>query len=282
MSKTDPTRFISSDTTQPVWYTLDAHIGPPSDTLSGAEVDVTPLPISFFTTSKRKEPKQEPALRYEVDNDWLLGSFALLLLLIVVLRLTWRQHIADLFRAMVFPSAPTGENRVFGFYINSFSVIFMVIYGIAFSLLALSVASALHANNLIYLSHEPLLFFLFAAGFIALLSVKIALSWLVDQVFQTRDAGQTYRDHLLLSAFTSAAIITPLVVVDAFSSSPIPLFVTLLLMLSLLMVRLFRTLRLGMMLTPFSFLHNILYFCTLEIIPLVLAGKGVDLFLAGS
>jgi len=238
-------------------------------------------PARFFSGQTVKLPFREPVVKTQPFNDWLYGSFALILLIIVILRLTWYRQIAQLFRSMVFPSKGASDTRVYEFRVNSFTVLFAIIYCMTYSLMVLGVAERLGPGAGIEPEKEfiPLLFFLVAAGFLMLLLVKLALAWGVARVFQVREAGQAYRDHLLLSAFSSAAVMIPLIVVNAFTTSPAFLIVTALLMITLIAVRLIRTVMVASRITPFSYIHIFLYFCTLEIIPLLVIGKGVHVYL---
>jgi hypothetical protein len=282
MNASFSTGFISSDTTRPVWLTHSGITGQPADTVTDAISPITAPPSRFFSGQAVKLPFREPMQKTEPQNDWLYGSFALILLIIVVLRLTWYRQITQMFRSMLFPSKGASDTRVFDFRINSFTVLFAIIYCMTFSLMILGIVERLGPRVGIGLEKEfiPFLFFLVAGGFLLLLLIKLAMAWFVARVFQVREAGQAYRDHLLLSAFSSAAVIIPIIVVNAFSTSPAFLIVAALFMITLILIRLFRTVVAGSHITPFSYLHIFLYFCTLEIIPLLVIGKGVHVYLA--
>jgi hypothetical protein len=269
---------LLGDTTPVVWHTLDlgthtvlCH----NDTLANTPANMPKVHniTDFFPVTVVKKPHQAILHRTYADQDWIYGSFAILLLLIVLIRITWRRELTNLFRAVIFPAKGSAETRPFEFATNSFSVLFMLIYSMTFSFLFISVTNELLFPQHLQTSEMSNLFFIVALGIFALMMLKLLMAWFTARVFQTLDAGQLYRDHLLLSAFTSAAAIIPLMVVNVFTPSMIPLIMALLIMVVSIGLRLFRMIYVGTALTPFSLVHVFLYFCTLEIIPLLLIGN---------
>lgn len=262
----------------PVWFRLD-HLqndttwsGMNIDTLSSASSQNTQQK-HFFTGSTVKILPDPPVQRPRMDQDWLYGSFAILLLMIVVLRLTWPRHINQLLRAIIFPMKDSSEGRLFQFRFDSFSVIFMLIYGMSYSLLLLSLLKDMQWIPQLHPQESAVLFFVFIPGFIGLIGMKWLMASVSASIFGIRQQAAFYKDHLLMSGFVSAALIIPLVVINAFSSSLVFLFIALVIMTISESFRLIRSFHVATGLHGFSYVHIILYFCTLETVPLIIAGK---------
>ncbi len=100
------------------------------------------------------------------------------------------------------------------------------------------------------------------------ISIRIAGS-----VFSTKNAALQYQDHMLISMFTSSTLIVPLLVVNAFSGSKVFLVSSLIILGGVSLVRLVRSLGISFQVTGYSPFHFLLYFCTLEILPLAILGK---------
>lgn len=279
INNVNPANF-SSDSTLPVWQRLTVLTG---DTVAGdhdtSEISLTednPVKntVSFFTDKGQQASGNNPHELPLYDNDWLYGSFAILLFLIVLLRITWPVHLNNLFRSALFPSKGKNENRLFEFRFNSFMVLFLLLYSITYSLLSLSVIVDFKLIPVIMDKEAPVLFFLFSLAFLILISFKILLSRFASWLLSSHDdAGVFYRDHLLVSGFVSSAVLTPLIVVNAFSESAVFLYVAIVLIAVAEIVRVIRSVQAALVQGTFSWFHIFLYFCTLELMPLLIIGK---------
>ncbi len=279
MITNDSTTTAISDSFLPVWYRISLY----NETTDIITSDTSEFTFSssepnqkinhFFTEKPDKIPANSPHSREIADTDWLYGCFAILLFLIVILRITWPVHLKTLFRSAIFPSKGKVENRLFEFRFDSFLVLFLLLYCISYSLLLLAVLVDFNLIPLTSGNQATILFFVFALTFLILIAVKILLSKISSWVFSSGDEGIYYRDHLLLSGFVSAATLIPLVVVNAFSESKGFLFAALAIPVVTEAIRLARSIKSGMDAGTFSYVQIILYFCTLEIIPLLVIGK---------
>lgn len=262
-----------SDTTQPIWYRHEFP-GRSNTLLHDTAIDVNTKPReSFFNTSQSPTTELKPVSMTVADKDWLYGSFAIVLLMIVVLRLLYPLRINKLFRTLLFPGKGKPDDRLFEFRFDLFTIFFIVIYSITFSLLVISFLNGFSWLPVMKSEETVQLFFMFAVSFCALLVLKIIVSRIAASIFSTKNQSEKYQDHLLVSAFTTSALIIPLIVVNVFSASTAFIFAAAIVLLATLTVRIFRTVSIVLDLGSFSHIHFILYFCTLEIIPLLIIGK---------
>ncbi|HRZ41206.1 MAG TPA: DUF4271 domain-containing protein [Bacteroidales bacterium] len=273
----------------PVWFQLDSLINPAKDT--GAVLSLsdsafqhavdTPTLSLFHATAHQARSNLSPSERKPPEKDWLYGVFALLLIMIVLLRILYARDINRLLRSMLFPSKPGTDNRIFDFRFNLFSILFLLINSLSMGLLVLSFLEGF--AFLPWLSLNPTtassLFFGISGAILLLTGFKILSVRIAGSVFSTGKAAVQYQDHLLASVFTSATLVIPLLVINAFSGSKAFLIASLVILVVIAVVRWVRSFILSFNVTGYSAFHFILYFCTLEILPVLIIGKTVLMWL---
>jgi len=278
MDQHDSTIRPTPENELPVWFLLDVRHQDTAQIVTVPDSATHPPGMSwknphFFKGNTVKILPDPPTVRPHHDQDWLYGSFAILLILIVLLRLTWPRHITRLFRSTLFPSKDNPEGRIFEFKFDSFSLVFMLIYGMTYSLLLVALLKDMQWIPKLQPQESVIMFFLFSLGFIALIGFKWTMAAISSAIFGVKKQGVFYRDHLLISGFVSAALILPFVVINVFSNSLVFLFIALTIMGISESVRLIRSFAAATGIGSFSYVHIIMYFCTLETVPLMIVGK---------
>jgi hypothetical protein len=273
---------------QPVWYRLDSFLVQTStkqvpDSSYASPVGPTSSEVRhFFHSTKTPMLKGNAAEdRRPAENDWLYGSFALILIMIVILRLLYASEVTRLLRSMIFPGKPGTDSRVFEFRFNLFTVLFMLIYSLSLGLLFLPAMELFPKFSLQFSeTHlKTIIFFGTSAAAGLMIFLKIMLVRAAGAVFSTKDSALLYQDHMLISMFSTATLIIPLLVVNAFSSSIVFLVIALFFLAFFSFIRLVRSISISFSTSGYSLFHFLLYFCTLEILPLLILGKGIFLWL---
>jgi hypothetical protein len=286
MNPQDSLPIPPSDSILPIWHRMNFFHDFKPETGDSLPVDsigsnaIAPPP-RFFTGHSVHPNGVEPIPRSQADSDWLYGSFALILFLIVLLRIAWPLQLKALFGAITFRFRSQPENRIFEFKPDLFSIIFMMIYSAIYSLLLMALLQGFNWLPLLHPGEAVQLFFALAFALLLLLIFKIALIAFTSRVFGLTIAGVFYQDHLLASGFISAAFMLPLVVINSFSASMVFVIMALIISIVLTVVRVFRMAGVRVATDSFSYLHFILYFCTLEILPLLIIGKILVIVLMG-
>ena len=273
MEETVFIRFNLSDTVPPVWFSSGI-----ADRLNPILSD-TGLPESikpakeFFFRSELKAIDDYEAPKIIPDNDWIYGSFAIVLLMIVLLRLLYPSRINQLFRTLIFPGKGKPEERNFGLRPDIFTILFFVIYSVSFSLF--TIACIQNFGFAPESFHENLVFFFFVFSmlFILLLLAKLLSARFLSSVFSTQNLSLIYQDQLMVSAFSTAAVILPLIVINTFTASIVIIIFAMIIVAMILTTRIVRLISIISGTRMFSRFHFILYFCTLEIFPLMIIGK---------
>jgi hypothetical protein len=278
MIQADPYQPGVTDDAIPVWLqpgmqTLQAAIR--RDTLISDSLALNTGPVAsprFFTSHTIDQFRPAQQLRNTNESNWLYGSFAIILLMIVLLRIFYPMQIARMLRTTVFPGKGKSDARLFEFRSDTFTLLFLMIYSTSLGLFALSALIGFKWLPASFPDQAPV-FFMISAAFLILLLYKLMVIRITSAIFQTREAGRLYQDHLLLSAFVTSALIIPLVVMNAFSASLVFLISASAIIILMSVVRVIRIATLGFAVESFRYVHFILYFCTLEILPLLLIGK---------
>jgi hypothetical protein len=273
---------------EPVWYRLDSMLMPSpgrdsssiNDTLSLLNPSAQPQHL-FYHAQIHPKTGEIARERKIQEIDWLYGSFSLILIMIVILRLLYASDVNRLLRSMIFPGKPGSDNRIFEFRMNLFTLFFVLIYCIGMGLLLIPALELFSGSSVSDLGQTTNLFFGATALMLLMLLVKIMMIRLAGAVFSTKVAALLYQDHLLLSISSTAALIIPLIVINTFSSSFVFLSVALVILAVNSLVRVYRSFLVSFQTTGYTLFHFLLYFCTLEILPLVILGKGVILWMSG-
>jgi hypothetical protein len=256
---------------QPIYGVPGLHDSVPDDTL--VQIAEPLATRSFFSESATGKSHRHPAPRVSVQNDWLYGSFVIILFMIVLLRIFYPMQISRLLRTAIFPGKGKSDARVFDFKADTFLLLFLAIYSASFGLLVVSFLAGFRWMPDVNPAAQSNLFFLISAGFLLFILFKLFVIWFTSSIFQTRTAGRFYQDHMLMSAFVTSALIIPLVVMNVFSASLVFLISAGVIIAFMALLRFTRILPFGFTIDSFSYIHFILYFCTLEILPLMIIGK---------
>lgn len=286
MNPQDSLPIPLSDSILPIWHRMNflQEFNPePGDSLPVDSIGpkTAAPPPRFFTSQSMHSKDFEPVPRIKTDSDWLYGSFAMILFLIVLLRIAWPLQLKALFGAISFRFRSQPDQRVFEFKPDLFSVIFMLIYSSIYSLLLMSLLQGFNWLPALHPGDAVQIYFICALALLLLLIFKIALIAFTSRVFGLTIAGVFYQDHLLVSGFISAALMLPLVVINAFSASMVFVIMALIISIVLTIARVIRMAGVRVATDSFSYLHFILYFCTLEILPLLIIGKILVVVLMG-
>lgn len=252
------------------------------DTIVSAYDTLPPTQHHTFFLQKGTKGDLDSQPRIQSDIDWWYGSFAIILIVIVFLKLVYARQLNHLLKVFFVPGKISESDRFFPFHFDLFVVLFLLIYCISFALLTVSVVKDFNLIPAFTSTIAINLFFFSALAFFVLLVVKSILVQLVASFFLCRFIGLYYRDLMLASSFVTSAFIVPLIVVNVFSSSLIPIFIALGIVVLFTLYRLFRAVSVSLENKAFSTLHFILYLCTLEALPMILLGKTIQVFLMPS
>jgi len=117
------------------------------------------------------------------------------------------------------------------------------------------------------------LFIVFSIGIILLFLTKTLLEKTLSIIFNTQNTfGQYFSDHLFILGLSSL-IQVPLIIIFVYSGIEFFLWISIGVLVLLWVFRLFRGAIIGIKQTAFSKSFIILYLCSLEILPLIIAYK---------
>ncbi len=283
MTREDYTHQDLQNSTMPVWYRLNL-------TYAGDTNRVMPLPYAlpdstteqtsgrFFTTTD-SHILHLPVPREHTDRDWQYGSFILILIMIVLLRVIYPNQVNNMLRSLIFPGKPSTVARVFEFRFNMYFILFFFIFSMTYGLMLYSLLERFRWGTILPGTMPVILFFGLSLAFALLIILKILMIRVSGRIFSTWDISIIYQDHLLISTFLSSAAIIPLIVINTFSSSNVFLFAAIAFVIVFFITRSIRIFSIGFGSATFSCLHFILYFCTLEILPMLIMGKIITILL---
>ncbi len=208
--------------------------------------------------------------------DFELGLSLVLCFVLLILFISFRKNFFKLFRSIISfksfwdtrRSQPWGELSFF-ILLFSFSV-----FPISFFLSTLAGGW----SAAFYEASFPRVFFIFSVVLILFMALKIAINHIIGLISRKKQlfSDLTYAQLMFFSA--TALVLVPVLLVKEFLDerfAPMLLFLLSIFLLLILCLYFFRTIRLFLQ-EKNNFFFWILYFCTLEILPIIAIFKLLD------
>lgn len=235
------------------------------DTLPEVEAEQS---VHFFTDKGQKEFSE---VEFEPRNtDWVYGSFAGILLLIVLLRIFYLQRIKDLFSTVIsLKKLELFEKEGFIFK-DAFSYIYLLIFSIGFALLLYFSLFEFGYLKDTEESRQTIYFVVLLGGTLIYMFLKTGLILMSGVLFKTIETSVSYAANMLTSAFLNVTVFIPVLVVYYFTEQSFFLYAAISIYSILLTMRIIKSVAIGRSNVIFSLFHLILYICTLEILPVLL------------
>lgn len=235
--------------------------------------DLTQWRVKFGTPEGSLTVSQLKAQR----EVWVIIVIGVLILLFAILRINYSYHLEAMLHAIYSSTVLTQINKAEKFY-NRWAFVFLYVlfgfvYGMFFFLGARSYFTA-------GIGYSPLLYIAISLGVLIYLSVKVFVVKLLGFIFENPLLSKEYNSILFLSYFNAAIFIFPVILAFAFlPNTEINWLFELIffVVFTFFSLQLLRACYYALMTYKFSKFYLFLYFCTLEIGPLLIVVKAVGL-----
>lgn len=228
---------------------------------------------SLFTGHLLSPTHKDPIFRSGTTYYWPVIIMFLVLTLYVMVKLF---DPKKLIKVLVSPFSMQVSKQLFreDYKINKrVSVVLTICFVLVISYL-------LYTTNryfgLILAESPPLNQFFFFVGTITLMyTVKFIVTYLLSQLTASRDLGKEYVFNVFVSCQTVALVVFPLIICLQFSrySTELFLYPAIIVCFLFYLLRLFRGFVISVMEQGVGILYIFLYFCTLEILPVLVLIK---------
>lgn len=227
----------------------------------------------FFTDNKWSESlllNMERAEAIKQPHDWLILAVLGLLIYLVIIKLITGIKFEDFFSGLLKIQSIDevgfeNKSRVSAYVLAPIS---LFVYGF-YSFFIL--------NELFLNFSLDYLFLIFIGILFLLFFIKFVIEKSISLIFNTQKIFKLYFiDHLYILGISSL-IQLPLIIFYFYSEYQIFLWIAFTIMILFWLYRLLRGMTIGLMQTRFSRLYIILYLCSLEILPLIIVIKILDL-----
>lgn len=238
------------------------------------EIDFDKLVSDFLRQSLSKDPRQKGELLPK-GRIWVLGFVAILLLFFAILRQSFSKQLNAIVQSFFSNRILSNLNKEDNVFTSWPFLLLFVQFGFTIGMFFYLVAQ----YEGLALAKDGVQFFLTVSCLIVVLyAAKILLLRLLGFIFEIQKPVSEYVSILYLSYFNTALLFIPLVV--AFALSPLKygtFYVAVALVLSAI-VFVFQLIRAGVNILStyrFSKVYLFLYFCTLEICPILILIKAI-------
>lgn len=222
--------------------------------------------LSSFTKEMPIDKISEITVSDPIMGNWFALTILGLVIYLLLTRLLFSFNMSEIMKGLgkiqsLDVISFDKESRLTGYFLSPLSVF-------TYSFYLYFVINPLYLHlNLDYL------FIIFSIGIILLFLIKILVEKIVSVIFNTQNLfHQYFSDHLFILGLSSL-IQVPLIIIFVYSNIDLFLWISIGILLLLWVFRLFRGLIIGIKQTTFSKSFIILYLCSLEILPLIIAYK---------
>lgn len=238
------------------------------------KMDIKSLVDDFLQQSINKGPRQqgESLARRDV---WVIGVICLLLAVFAVLKRIFEKQLIAIIQSFFSNRILGNLNKEDNVFTSWPFLLLFVQFGFTMGLFFYLVGLANHLEE----AKKGFQFFLtIAVGIVVLYAFKIFLLRLLGFVFNVQKPVSEYISILYLSYFNTALLFFPLVIALALSPLSYSQFYVALAVILVVVIFVFQFIRAGLNILSnyrFSKVYLFLYFCTLEICPILILVKAI-------
>ena len=235
--------------------------------------DVSYNKLSLFTQHELKVVNNNPKPVQVVNQDWIYGILIFCIVIITMAKFLFSKRFNQIFKA-VFSNRFINQMFREGNLFKERIVIFLFINCVLINSLFIFIVNKMIIKLPIEDSFSINLYLIIIIIFLSLFIYKLIISLIIEKFFKTAEPSFLYRINLFLFNYISGIILLPFLILIICMNSLTILYLCIGLYF---LIILYRITRIIIIKTLFSFLHLFLYICTLEILPLLVIIKIIDL-----
>jgi hypothetical protein len=238
------------------------------------KVDLKVLIDNFLQQSINKGPRQqgEPLARGQL---WVMGVIGILLVFFAILKRIFEKQLITIVQSFFSNRILGNLNKEENVFTSWPFLLLFVQFGFTMGLFFYLVAVSQHLEG----AKNGIQFFLtIAVGIVVLYALKVFLLRVMGFVFNVQKPITEYISILYLSYFNTALLFIPLVIAFALSPLNYSQFYVALAIILVAIIFVFQFIRAGVNILSnyrFSKVYLFLYFCTLEICPILILVKAI-------
>lgn len=208
---------------------------------------------------------------------WVLLALGFILLFFSILKLSYSSQITAMMHAVYSDTALTQLNKAEKVYNRWSFILLYILFGFIFGMFVFLGSSAFYMSTF---SQSIIFYIIISLGIVLYFTLKVLVIKLSGFVFEVQSLTKEYNSILFLSYFNSAIFLLPIIIAFAFlpQMQVDRLFVFFAFVLFVFFALQFvRVCYYTLITYKFSKFYLFLYFCTLEIGPLIIIIKAIGL-----
>ncbi|MBE0639044.1 MAG: DUF4271 domain-containing protein [Bacteroidales bacterium] len=233
-----------------------------------------PVPTQTFITEIRSQPTAIiPQLIIQPGFIWQFMALLLAAFIFAHIKVVRKNFFKNMIAA--FSSRPLFKQLIRDdllFPIGTQFLLFIAI-SLTFAVFLIQLDEMFVSSRFLTRGEELKKLALYLAGVIIVLSLKYLIHYFTGLIFKTRFLTKEYLTNSFYFNTLAAAIFIPLLMVSTFSKSEPVLIVVIGMSLILIALRMLRGFIISLGIEMYSYFQNLLYFCTLEILPFLVIYK---------
>ena len=235
---------------------------------------------SLFTQHILRQENRQPDIRQKQPADWIILLLIGFLIILAWLRVFYFKRLRQIFRAPWSKRNLSILIKEGNLLKERISLALASLYLFTYSFL-LYLAIIYFLPRLADDFRDYILFLACLAALSAFWTLKMLAIRFLGIVFHTESHTHEYIQNILAFSFLTGLALYPMTILILFFQSDLLFYFTLGIAMFLFGFRLLRGFFIGLSLKKFSYLFLFVYLCTLEILPLLIILKGLQLFSKG-
>jgi hypothetical protein len=253
------------------------------DTTTSLQNDLKAVPYTnseqYFNTHLLKSDNGSPQELNKLVPDWFTITLLLMIVGVTAIKILYRKIFSQMVAAFFSLSVTNQIVRDENLLVQRATILLNIIFYVVGALFLYQLSITFTWNHPV-LNEGIIRFFLFAILLACIYSVKMLLLKALSYVFEIDKPVSTYIFSLFLINNSVGLILIPLIAVSTyivFVKAPTVIFISLGIIILAFIFRLWRATTIGLSLPRFSLYYLFLYFCALEIAPVVIMLKATGI-----
>lgn len=208
------------------------------------------------------------------SQDWITIVFIACLFILAWIRTSYSKRLSQIFKAVAQPHLMNQLERDGNLFKERITIGLGFIY---YSISSIFVLLLVREFGALPEGIKNLTFTLAVfAGIFCYQGLKLLLVYSIGIIFETRESARQYQLNLLIFNYLAGVILFPVAVIAFYWDNTFLLYFGIVFISLLIVYRFFRGILTGLTNTGYNLFYLFLYLCTLEILPLLVLYKLID------
>ena len=243
--------------------------------VDSAYLHQTQQPQRFVTELQNHSGEINPMFIPENQSDWIMGILVGCLFVIAAIRFTGKKVFYKLSQFVVTSVSRKQPSKISEFMPAGYRITFFVLIPAIYSVLALIIIRKFSIHPFDYHENLPELYLKLVGIIFGFLILKTILIKISGFIFKDAEIAKEYNSSLFAFNAINSSLLVPILMLSLYDRSLTSIYLAILLCTLLFIFRIIRGINIALKGRKYSLFHFFIYFCTLEITPILIVLKTI-------